>query len=233
MDTRKNADDDALVLVHLRNDFYKTKYYLTLIVYILSLIVIAFLIGVLVFLLKNPTRPLYFATDSVGRLIKDLPVSQPNMTTDQASAWAVEAVEAANSYDYFGYRSELQEAQKYFTNYGWRNYMASLTANNNLLALTQRKMVVVAKVVNKPKLVVEGLLGSAYAWKFQMPVLVSYKLPPFDDKPQSHFENALRVTVVMQRQPILQSYKGVGIVQLIETLEAAPVSQNLASPPPS
>lgn len=229
METRKTANDDALVLVHLRNDFYKTKYYLVLIVYCLSLMVIAFLVGVLAFLVKNPTKPLYFATDSVGRLIKDWPVSQPNMTADQVSEWAIEAVEAANSYDYFSYRGELQEAQKYFTNYGWREYMSTLTASNNLLALTQRKMVVVAKVVDKPKLIVEGRIGSAYAWKFQMPVLVSYKLPPFDDKPQSHFENALLVTVVVQRQPILQSYKGLGILQLIE--KTSPVSQNLATPP--
>jgi len=228
---KTNADDDALVLVHLRNDFYRTKYLLALVVYGLGLVVVAFLISVIVFLVKNPTRPLYFPTDDVGRLIQEIPLSQPGMTTDQASAWAIEAVEASHSYDYFSYRGELQDAQKYFTNYGWRNYMQSLTASNNLLALTQRKMIVIAKVVDKPKLVVEGLLSGAYAWKFQMPVLVSYKLPPFDDAPQSHFENALTVTVLVQRQKVLQSYKGLGILQMVETLSSSPGLQNLAVPP--
>jgi intracellular multiplication protein IcmL len=99
--------------------------------------------------------------------------------------------------------------------------MQSLTASNNLLALNQRRMVVVATVADKPKLLVEGLLSGAYAWKFEMPVLVTYKLPPFDDKPQSHFENALVVTVLVQRQKILQSYKGLGIVQMIDTLSSS------------
>lgn len=226
-----NDITDAAVLIHLRNDFYKSKYYLTLIIYFLCLIVIAILVGVLIFLVKNPTRPLYFATDDVSRLIKEIPLQQPNMSTDQVAQWTVEAVEAAHSYDYFNYRAELQDAQKYFTNYGWRSYMQSLTASNNLLALTQRKMLVVAKVVDKPKLIVEGILGGAYAWKFQMPLLISYKLPPFDDKPQSHFENVLSVTVIVQRQKILQSYKGLGILQMIETLTVSPSSQNLATPP--
>jgi hypothetical protein len=221
----------ATVLVHLRNDFYRLKYYLALVIYYLCLIVIAILIGVLIFLVRNPTHPLYFATDSVGRLIEETPLQQPNMSTDQVAQWAIEAVESSHSYDYFSYRAELQDAQKYFTNYGWYNYMQSLTASNNLLALTQRKMLVIAKVVDKPKLIVEGVLGDAYAWKFQMPILVSYKLPPFDDKPQSHFENALSVTLIVQRQKILQSYKGLGIVQMIETLVVSPSSQNLAAPP--
>jgi hypothetical protein len=104
METRDEMKD-ALELVHSRNTFYKKKYYFALMVYIFSLIVVGFLICVIVFLVKNPTHPLYFATDDVGRLIQDPPLSQPAMTTDQAAAWAVEAVEAAHSYDYFNYRA--------------------------------------------------------------------------------------------------------------------------------
>ena len=230
MDEIKNTDNDALVLVYLRNEFYKTKYYFVLGVYLLSLIVILVLGGVLVFILKNPTHPLYFATDDVGRLIKDVPLLQPNMSTAEVSDWTVHAVEAAYSYDFINYRGQLQDAQKYFTNYGWYSYMNGLRASNNLLALSQRKMIIIAKVVDKPKLIIEAVLANAYAYKFEMPVLVSYLLPPYDNKPQSRFANPLLVSVIVQRQNILQSDKGLAILQMNATLVVTPDTQNLTQP---
>lgn len=219
---------EALRMVYLRNDFYRKKFYFALSIYLLSLIVIAVLIGALWYLIKNPTRPLYFVTDQVGRLIQDIPRTSPNMSTEDASKWAIEAVEAAYSYDFVNYRRQLQNAQKYFMDYGWRTYMDGLKASNNLLALTQRKMVIIAKAVGKPKLLVEGILGGAYAWKFEIPVLVTYLLPPFDAK--SRFQNPLLITVIVQRQSILNSYRGLGIVQMIGKILLSTQTGNLGSP---
>jgi len=206
--------------VQLRNHFYKQKFHFALLLYILSLIVVAILISVLVYLMRDPAHPLYFVTDKVGRLIDDVPRNSPNMSPEEVEAWAIEAVETACSYDFVNYRLQLQNAQKYFTAYGWHNYMKSLDTSNNLLALTQRKYVIIAKVVDKPKLLVQGILANAYAWKFQMPLLLTYLYPPFDAK--SSFQNPLMVTVVVQRQSILTSYKGLGIVQLIGNIVIEP-----------
>jgi intracellular multiplication protein IcmL len=205
-------DNDALEVVFSRNSFYKRLHFLALAAFALSLLVIVILIWTFFYLIKNPTHPLFFATDSVGRLIQIVPVNRPNMTTDEVMAWTVEGVQRAYSYDYVNYRAQLQGAQRYFTTYGWSKYMAGLVASNNLVALTQRRMIFIAQVVDQPKLVAQGILGGSYAWKFQIPLLVTYSLPPYDDK--SRFENPLQVTVVVQRQPVLQSYKGLGIVQL-------------------
>jgi intracellular multiplication protein IcmL len=215
MRAEMSANDDALLQVQLRNKFYKTKYRLALGIYLLSLIVIAFLLSALVFLLKHPTRPLYFLTDSVSRLIQDTPIALPNMSTESVSAWTVEAVQAAYSYSFMNYRAQLQSAEKYFTDYGWHNYMKGLTVSNNLLALTQRKMIFVAKVVEKPKLIKEGILGGAYAWKFQMPLLVNFLEAPYE-KPA--FSNAYVLTVTVRREKQLESYKGLAIVQMIANI---------------
>lgn len=206
------TDEDAVVLVQLRNQFYKKKYRFALGVYALCLIAIVVLISLLVYVTKNPTRPLYFLTDSVGRLIQEVPVTVPGMPTDVVAAWVVEAVEAAYSYNFVNYRAQLQDAQKYFTEYGWRNYMTGLTASNNLLAVTERKMIFVAKVVGPPRLENEGILGGAYSWKFQVPLLVNFLEAPYN---KATFSNAYSVTVVVQRQKLLQSYKGLAIIQMI------------------
>lgn len=223
--------NDALIAVFERNDFYKRMHFLALGAFGLALTVICFLIAIIYFLERNPPKPLYFATDSIGRLIKIIPVGLPNMTTDEASAWAVEAVQAAYSFDYVNYRQQLQSAQKYFTDYGWREFMSQLTASNNLLAITQRKMIAIAQVVDKPKLIADGALGDTYAWKFQMPVLITYSWPPYDDK--SKYSNAQMVSVLFQRRPELESYKGVGIVQFIgELLTSTSQSQQILNSSP-
>lgn len=211
-----DQDNGALALTFKRNQFYRRQYFLALGAFALTLIVISVLIGVLVFLKRNPTKPFYFATDNVGRLIKVVPVTQPNMSLNEVIEWATEAVETTYSYDYVNYHYQLQSAQKFYTNYGWTNYINALRASNNIVALQERRMVVLAHVVSKPNLLVEGLLSGAYAWKFEVPVLVTYMLPPYDEK--SKFSNALTVTVTIQRQPILQSYKGLGILQIIGTM---------------
>lgn len=212
----KTELDDALVMVYRRNMFYRGKFRFVLGLYALSLVVILILIGMIVYIMNHPTEPLYFPADRIGRLIHVIPVQQPNMTTEDVAKWSVEAVEAAYSYDFVNYREQLQNAQKYFTDYGWRSYMKSLSASNNFKALTERKFIVIAKVVGPPKLIVQGMLGSALGWKFQMPVLVTYLMPPFNDK--SKFTNPLIVSVTVRRIDVLQSYKGLGVVQLIAAI---------------
>ncbi|OGT36585.1 MAG: hypothetical protein A3F11_08295 [Gammaproteobacteria bacterium RIFCSPHIGHO2_12_FULL_37_14] len=207
------SNQDALVAIFTRNAFYRRLHYLVLLTFALSLVVIAILIGIIVFLLKNPTKPLYFATDEIGRLIQDVPLDQPNMRPEEVVAWAIEAVQAAYSYNYINYRSQLQNAQKYFTTYSWQDYMRALKDSNNLIGVIQRKIIVLARVVGEPKLITQGILGGAYAWRYQMPVLLTNWGPPYNE--QSKSLNALSVTIVIQRQPLLQSYKGLGILQFI------------------
>ena len=216
------SNDDALVMVHLRNQFYRQKYHVAVGIFLLCLMLVSILTGMLVYIVKHPPRPLYFATDDAGRFLLDIPLTQPNMSTDDVMAWVVEAVEAAYSYDYKYYRAQLQSAQRYFIDYGWRSYMKGLQASNNLLALSNRKQVVVAKVLPPPKLIAEGPLGKAqtYAWKFQMEMLVTYYMPPLYDE-KTKIQNPLIITVLVERQNLLSSYKGLGIVQLIGALAQA------------
>lgn len=214
------AGKNAIATIFERNRFYRRQFHMAFFTFFMSLIVIGILSGVLYYIWNNPTFPVYFATDNVGRLIKIVPVSQPNMSDADAEQWAIEAATKAYSYDHVNYREQLQNAQKYFTTYGWTQYMDALTASNNLVALKRRRMVIVANVVGKPKLVTKGRLAGAFAWKFEMPMLVTYLTPPYDTK--SRFSNALTVDIIIQRQPILQSYKGLGVLQIISKMASGP-----------
>lgn len=224
--------ENALVMIMQRNAFFKRLHYLVLMAFFLCVAVIVGLFAVIYFLATNPNYPVYFATDKVTRLIDVVPLNQPNMTDDDLITWMVNAVQQAYSYDYINFRTQLQNAQNYFTEYGWNNYMEGLTATNNLLAVTQRRMISIANVVEKPILVTKGILGGAYAWKYRIPLLVAYSVPPYDDK--SRFYNALQLEVIVQRRPILQSRDGVGIVQMIGQFATSPNStQEITNTPGS
>src|SRR3990167_2172062 len=176
---------DALVAVFTRNAFYKRLYYLVLLTFVLSIAVIVILIGTVIFLIKNPTQPLYFASDAIGQLIQDVPVNQPNMSPEALTAWVIEAVQSANSYDYINYRSQLQNAQKYFSYEGWQEYLAALKLSNNLLSVTKLNLILLAKAVGQHQLMKQGVLSGASAWRFKIPVLVTAWSPPYDEKSKS------------------------------------------------
>lgn len=224
----KNYENDALCMVYLRNAFYKRKCYFALGIMVLSIIVIAVLIGMIGYLIKTPTEPRYFIADKVGRLIPAISLQEPNMSLENVMAWTTEAVESAYSYDYINYHEQMQHAQIYFSEYGWRNYMKGLKDSGNMVALSERKLAILAKVIGKPKLLVQGLLGSTYAWKFEIYLLVTYYPAPYDEK--SKFQNPLLLTVIVNRQNLLSSYKGLGIVQMTGNLIATPQSQELTAP---
>ena len=207
------TDKNVLLAIFERNDFYRRQYFRALAAFGLSLIVLAMLGCVLVYVARNPAPPLYFATDSVGRLIKVKPISTPNMSNADVAAWTVNAVEKANSFDYVNYRSQLQSAQQYFTQYGWKQYMIALKKSKNLDAVTMSNNIFEARVIGSPKLVAEGLLGKAYAWKYEVQMLLTVLRPPYDEK--NKLIMALNTQVVVQRQSILQSNDGLGIVQMI------------------
>lgn len=209
---------DALKIILERNNFYRRQYLLVLSAVLLAILAIIVLLGVLYYLHRHPRQTFYFAVDNTGHLIEDIPVNKMNMTMDELLAWTVKAVELVNSFDYINYRTQLQEARKFFNDYGWANYKKSLDAANNLTAIIQRRIISIARVVGKPKIVKVGLLYGAYAWRMEMPLLITYWLPPYDNK--SKFSNSLQVVVAIQRQPILESYEGLSIVQLIESSAA-------------
>lgn len=213
---RTALQDNALIMIVLRQLFYLQQFRLVVGALLLNILLNISLVGMLTYFIKHPVHPVYFSTDSIGRLLVDTPLRRPNMSMNDVTAWVTKAVEAAYSYDFVNYRKQFQSAQKYFTDYGWRQYMKSLEASNNLLALNQHKMVVSAKVVAAPKVVVQGIMGNSYAWAFEMPMLVTYWEPPYEEK--NKYSNPLLVSVTVVRQKLFESDHGLGIVQIIANI---------------
>lgn len=202
---------DVLTLVLQRNAYYRKLYLGALSACVLGVFVIIGLAVILTAIVREPSAPIYFPVDSAGHLLNETPLNQPNMPIDQVKAWVANAVEASSSFNFVSYRSQLQDVSRYFTDRGWNTFKKALEVEGTILAVTQRKWIMTARVSGDITIMQAGLLNGQYAWKFSVPLLVTTWSPPYNS--QSRGQTALKVTVIVQRQPLLKSDAGLNIVQ--------------------
>lgn len=169
------ADQDALELVRLRNNFYRDSYRRVLVALLLMVVVNLVLAGTIYYLLANRPMPQYFATTSDGKVIPLYPLQSPVVSTAELLQWATVAATSANTYNFANYRKELQEASQYFTPTGWKEYQKELKGSRNLETVTAKKLTVSAVATGAPIILDQGVVLGKYKWKIQLPILVTYE----------------------------------------------------------
>ncbi len=201
--------DDAVELVRLRNDFYRDNHRKIVLALLVAVATIILLCGTVAYVVTHPPAPKYFATSIDGRIIPIVPLNEPNMPTSALLLWSNQAATAAFTYDFVNYRQALQSASEYFTPDGWRDFLNALTSSNNLNAVITKKLVVSATATGAPVVLQQGLLNGAYAWRVQMPMVVTYQ-----SASQVAQQNVM-VTMLVTRISTLNSARGVGITQFV------------------
>lgn len=202
-------DDSGLVMVMNRNHFYRDNFRK-----LSGLLVVAFIANILLvlsalYVYTHRPEPQYFATDQSGRITKLHPLSEPVFSTSAVLQWANEAAVSAYTYNFVNYRKQLQKASDYFTPEGWKNFEAALQSSNNLKSVIQKKLVVSAVATGAPIIQQRGIISDRYAWKLQLPILVTYQ------SSSSQFQQALTITMIVTRVPVLNDPKGIAISQFI------------------
>src|SRR5690349_3233681 len=123
----------AAELIILRNAFYRTRLHFVFFLWVLSVLGMIVLCSIVFSFIRHPIQPVYFPVDHAGKLIKEVPITQQNLSDLSVTAWVKNAVEVAYSYDFVNYRAQLQNAQQYFFENGWQQYMRGLTQSGNLV----------------------------------------------------------------------------------------------------
>jgi intracellular multiplication protein IcmL len=203
--------DDALEIVRLRNEFYRDNYRKIVGVLLFAILIIIILAGTLVYLVTNPPEPRYFATDAQGRIIRLVPLDQPNLSPAALLQWANLAAVAAFTYDFVNYRQNLQAASNFFTPDGWTKFVQVLNDSNNLNAVIAKKLVVTAVATGAPTILQQGILDGRYAWRVNLPMLITYQ-----SASQFTQQNVV-VTMLITRVSALNSAQGIGIAQFVAT----------------
>ncbi|MFZ4077074.1 MAG: type IVB secretion system apparatus protein IcmL/DotI [Legionellaceae bacterium] len=201
--------DDALTVVTLRNRFYKDGQRKMMVILLISMIanfLLAFLVG---YVVTHPPAPKYFATSINGRITPLFALNEPNQSDSAVLQWSNQAAIAAFTYNFVNYRSELQASSGFFTSDGWTQFLKALEESNNLDAVKAKKLIVSAVATRAPIILQKGILNGRYAWRVQMPLLVTYQ------SASEFSQQSNVVTLLITRVSTLNSPRGIGISQFV------------------
>lgn len=201
--------EDALTAVALRNNFYRDGQRKMILVLLVSMVANFVLASMLIYIITHSPAPKYFATSINGRITPLFPLNEPNQSDSAVLQWANQAAIAAFTYNFVNYRSELQASSGFFTSDGWDQFLTALQQSNNLDAVKAKKLIVSAVATRAPIILQKGILNGKYAWRVQMPILVTYQSA-------SEFSQQNNVvTMLITRVSTLNSPRGIGISQFV------------------
>ncbi|EQD24948.1 MAG: IcmL protein [Leptospirillum sp. Group IV 'UBA BS'] len=198
-------------LVHFRNDFYRDQYRnnaATLRFGSAALLVSVAANAFLGWAVLHK-RPVYFAATNDGRILPLVALSRPAMEDRRVVSWATDVVVEAYSYDFVNWRKALFGLSRDFTKEGFSSFIGSLKASGNLDLVLKNRMVTSAVPTSAGVVVAKGMLAGVYAWKIQVPVLVTYQAA------KSSVSQNLVVTLLVVRRSVLSHPKGLAVSQFL------------------
>lgn len=203
--------EDALELIRLRNNFYRDNYKRVVTAIFVLLFINFALAGIVFYQITNRPVPQYFATSADGRIVPLYPLSEPMVAPTQLLQWASRAAIAAYTYNFVDYRNALQRVQNNFTPDGWKYFEDALKGARTLEAVLAKKLVVSAVATAAPVILDQGVINGRYAWKVQMPLLVTYQ------SASEQTQQPIVVTMVVSRVPTVNMPRGIAIASFISS----------------
>ncbi len=201
--------EDVLTNVVMRNNFYRDGQRKMVLILLISIAANFILTSMLVYIVSHPPAPKYFATSINGRITPLFPLNEPNQSDSAVLQWANQAAIAAFTYNFVNYRAELQASSGFFTADGWDQFLNALQQSNNLEAIKAKKLIVSAVATRAPIILQKGILNGRFAWRVQMPLLVTYQ------SASEFSQQNLVVTMLISRVSTLNSPRGIGIAQFV------------------
>lgn len=215
--------EDVLVKVALRNQFYKDGHRKTVIAFLLSMVVNVVMGSLLTYIITHPPAPRYFATYIDGRITPLYPLNESNMDDSEVLQWAAKAAAAVFSYNFVNYKSELQASSGYFTGYGWRQFQLVLQRSRLVEIVTSKKLILSAEPTGAPEKVrpPQLLSNGRWAWEVRVPLKVY-----MTSSQSAYTTQNFNVTMVIMRVSTLNAPSGIGIQQILVENNGRGVSQN-------
>jgi intracellular multiplication protein IcmL len=201
--------DEAVATVLAREAYTRERHYLLIRVILGLLAALVVMSAALLFMATRPPQNHYFATDRDGRIMPLVPIDRPISSQTDLTNWVANSVAAAYTFDFANWRNELGAAQSNFTRAGWKGFQAALKDSGLLQTVMDSKYVTTAVPKSAPVLLDSGIIEGRYAWKLQMPLLVTFQ------SSEKTVSQDLMVNVIVVRQPETEQPRGLGIAQLI------------------
>ena len=151
----------------------------------------------------------YFAVDTGGRMLELSSLDEPMHSAPYITKWTSEAVMSAFSFSFADYQRSLNSSRKYFTDFGFESFINALNEASILESVKANSYVVTAIPRGALTITGQGYIDGVYAWKIEVPVMVSYQAL----NTTNTSDLLLEVYVVRRHQ--LEQPSGLGISKII------------------
>lgn len=204
------AHSEIAVATRLMRDAYTRErhYFLMRTVVVLSALLFVSVSGN-VYQGVQPTQYKYFATNEQGDLKELQPLNTPVQSKTALLNWVTNSITDTYTLSFANYQKELQDAASYFTTGGWKNFEKAIGASGFLPLILDDKFVTTAVPRGAPVIVAQGDMGGRYAWKVQIPILVTF------ESAKRVTSREYMVTALVVRRPQTENPVGLGIAQIL------------------
>ncbi len=210
-DTKKSspgAPPGPLEAVVTRNLYYRDGYRnIVRIAVLQALAIVALLIALAITIAVSRPEDRFFATTADGRLIRMVPLNEPNMNDAAMISWSARAASDIMTFGFHDYSQRLQESSTYFTRRGWQSFTEALDRSRVMEGVQKTQQVVTAAPKSAPVIVQQGLVEGIYRWIIELPLIVTYQ------SGTTQRTDTLNVQLLIVRVSTLDSPSGVGIQQ--------------------
>lgn len=162
-----------------------------------------------VYLGTRPVEFRYFTTTPTGAIREITALNRPVQSTNEVLSWTTQVVTKAWSLSFANYQQQLEDIKPSFTDPGWRGFEQALNRSGFIERILSQQLVSTAVPQSAPVVVAEGLVGGAFAWRLQVPILVTYQ------SASAQSSQTINVQVTVVRRPETENPKGLGIAQIV------------------
>jgi intracellular multiplication protein IcmL len=202
---------EELQIVRLKDDFYRDGFQRVILAISIIAIAIGLLVAISAYLILSKPKPVIFPTDNEWRILSDVPVEIPYLSTADLLQWVTNVLKSGFTYDFINYSTQLSVQKKYFTDNGWTVFQNQINNYANANDVQKYKYFVSATPAGAPFVVNQGKLQGRYAWWVQMPITLGYS---------SNIKvsnTTLTIQVLVVRVPTLNNLFGVAVDNIIIT----------------
>lgn len=202
------SPDAAVATILARENYSRERHVMFSRLIVVLAVALCVSIGMNIVLSTRPVEMKFFATDVEGKIKQLTPIDQAITTLNELNTWVVNSTTQALTFSFANYRQELSAARQNFTTAGWAGFEKALAESNLLETIKARRYVSTAVPAGAPVLMASGLVEGRFAYKFQVPIVVTYASASETTSKQYLFE------VVVVRQPETVHPRGLGIASI-------------------
>jgi intracellular multiplication protein IcmL len=172
--------DQIIGTILLRDRHRRFRYQQAAQIVVLLLVVLCISVAGNFRLASKPLQFRFLLTDVDGRLTIPVPITQKKVEDEQLKAWAVDAITRIWTFDFSNYRTQLQDAQRYMTVFGWKEFEKALAQSGNFNAVIANRYSMTAAPTGPAVILSQGISTIAgspprYTWQVELPVIITYR----------------------------------------------------------